>query len=171
MTRKGLDNWYNCWHRKLTPYRNGCAYSQSGSCEKNIACVKKGKGSFRSISLRYREREITLFHFYKWMLNGNMSSGFTKASPFRKALNSALALLISNILLLVAGSYSLLLFTANHTTWKIFLCTLDFLLPFRFLTGEQSKRVIGLSVWDRNVRDLLLNAKGSILLSIPARES
>lgn len=134
--------------------------------------VKKRKGSFRNISLRYWERKITLFHFCKWTLNRKMSSGFTKASPFRKALNTALALLISKIFLLVAGSYSLLLFSAIHTTWKILLCILDFLLPFRFLIGEQSKRrIIGLTVWDRNVGDLLLNAKGSILLSIHAHES
>lgn len=71
-----------------------------------------------------------------------MSSGFTKASPFRQALNTTLALLISKIFLLVAGSYLLFLFTVIHTTWKILLCMLDFLLPVKFLIEEQRKRRI-----------------------------
>lgn len=66
-----------------------------------IACVKKRKGSFRNISLRYWERKITSFHFYKRTHNGKTSRGFTRAGPFRKALNTGLALLISKIFLLL----------------------------------------------------------------------
>lgn len=135
-----------------------------------MACARQGHSE--GFFLTYQEGQITLFHFYKWTLNGKMSSGFTKPSPFGKALNTALATLKPKIFWSVAGSYWSLLFTAIHTTWEILLCILDFHLPFRFSTGEQSRRrITRLTLCDRNVKDLFLNAKGSILLSIPARES
>lgn len=66
-------------------------------------------------------------------------------------------------------SYLLLLLQQSIQIGKFYSILWIFFLPFKFLTGEQSKRrIIGLSAWDRNVKDLLLDAKVSILLSIPA---
>lgn len=79
--------------------------------------------------------------------------------PFRKALYTALAPFISKIFLLLAESYSLLLSTAIHVTGRMKLCVLGFLPCIRFLTGERSTvGIIGLTVRDINVKDLLLNA-------------
>lgn len=96
-----------------------------------------------------------------------------RSRPIQKSLKHCFSpQLISKIFVLVAGSYLLLLFIAFNIAGKILLCVLDFLLHVRFLSGEQRiGRIIGLTVRDRNVKDLLLNAKGSFLLSIPACES
>lgn len=88
-------------------------------------CEGKKKGHSEPFLIRFGKEKVPYFTFYKRALNSKMSSGITEASPFGKALNAALALLVSKIFLLTAA------LAAIHTIWKILLCILDFFLAFQ----------------------------------------